>query len=293
MSANNPISAKDGLESQISSLAQEVVDARNQMIKTKNIVESLSAEIRAIAKEKDHRHWLLSMNSIGAYVLFLVILATGFYFIYRTRMDHVALEKGEIVRQMSSLRTEIESAKKKEKARKQAENKAIAFYDLIRSRQVAKALAVYQELEHQSLSKTEAAFFQEWVGRNQSRLAYEAHLGAMRAITAKDWKKAETEFKRALSFLPNPPYAAQLWFYLGVALMKLGGYPEAKDAFERAIAAKAEKLVSDQVYYHLGMVNELMGKRASAESAYSEYLKHFPNGSHARVARRQLRALQP
>jgi|GEM_PF-5588140 tetratricopeptide (TPR) repeat protein len=295
--SDNPVSPaestdSDGVGKQLTALVHEVVEARNQTIKTANAVGNLTAQVRAVGKEREQQRRTLTINSVAAYLIFTVIIAAGFFFAFRSRMDRAAFERDALLREKAGLATELQSIRKQAEQRRRSEEKAAGFYQLIRGQQVEKALKQYQEIADLPLTKAESAFFGDWVTRSRNSLAYAAHAAAMRAVAGQKWKIAVREFQSSLKLVPEPAYAASLYYYTGIAQMKLGSYPEAIQSLQQALNAKAEKLVTTQVRYHMAAIFELMGQRDKAIATYRDYFRRHPHGSHRKLARRRYRALR-
>ena len=63
--------------SEISSLRKEVVEARNLIIKTDNLLKNLHAELKQMGRrhdEQDKRHWA---TSVTAYIAFVLLAGAG------------------------------------------------------------------------------------------------------------------------------------------------------------------------------------------------------------------------
>jgi tetratricopeptide (TPR) repeat protein len=276
----------------VADLSHQVQETRNQIIKTMNMLGNLSAEIREIGRQHQRQQRLLHFNSATAYVLFLIIVSASFYVTYRSRMERVDFEKDQVLREHAGALNKLEGMRQAAEKRREAENKAAAFYRLSQSGQIQQALKQYPEVAQLPLSRVEAAVFQDWVGRSRSRLAYASYTGGMKAVDEKHWKRAAAEFQRSLGYVPSPPHEASLRYLLGVSLMKLGSYQEAALELERALGADAEKLVSGDIRFHLGTIYEQLGRRDKAKAAFSAYLKQHPNSPLSGQAKRRLNALK-
>lgn len=272
-------------------LDRALVDVRNQVIKNANAVGNLTAEVRQIGKQLERSRKGLTIGSIGTYVLFVIVIGGGAYFVLQARLEQMAVEMNGLRRQHAAAQAQLERLRDEARKRRESETKAMAFYQLMKAKDVQKALKLYPSVARLPLTKVEAALFERYAQSKQSGLAYAAYAKGMRAIGEQDWKRAVIEFRRSLSYSARPPHQASLTYYLGVALTKLGSYKEAAEALESAAKARADKLVSTQLYYHLGAVYELLQRRERAVAEYKRYLQTHPRGSHARLARRKIKLL--
>jgi len=286
---SDPQEARDD---QVANLAGQVAETRKQLIKTSNILGNLSAEVKAVGRAQQRERRGLTLNSAAAYVLFVVLVAAGFYFLYRSQAERLGAEKDALVREHEAALTQLATMRKAQEKRRAAEAKAAAFYRLSRSGQVHKALRRYNDVTQLPLSQVEAAVFQDWVSGVKSRLGYSTYTEGMQAVGEKHWKRAVGEFKSALGYLPHPPHEASLRYYYGISLMKLGSYQEAAAELERALGVGAEKIVSKEIRYFLGSIYEQTARRERAINAYKAYVKRHPATAYARAARRRIKALE-
>src|SRR3982074_574400 len=66
-----------GRDGALSTLRKELIEARNRVIKTDNLLKNLHAELKQMGRkheEQEKRHW---MTSVTAYVGFAVIAGVG------------------------------------------------------------------------------------------------------------------------------------------------------------------------------------------------------------------------
>lgn len=275
----------------IEALGRDLVDTRNQIIKNANAVGNLTAEVRQIHKQLERRRQGFTLGSLGTYALFVLVIGGGAYLVLQARLEQLAVEMNGLRRQHAAAQARLERLRDEARKRRESETKAMAFYQLMKAKQVQKALKLYPSVARLPLTKVEAALFERYVQSKQSGLAYTAYATGMRAIDEQDWKRAVLGFRSSLSYLARPPHQASLHYYLGIALTKLGSYKEAAEALEMAAKTRADKLVSSQLYYHLASVYELLQRRDKALRTYKRYVQAHPRGSHARLARRRIKAL--
>src|SRR5262249_87724 len=83
--------------------------------------------------------------------------------------------------------------------------------------------------------------------------------------------------KRALSYEGDGPRAAQMRYYYGVALGKLGDYQESASQLEQSLAGGAEKTVGADARYHLGFALEMLQKLDRARLEYMKFVDAHPH----------------
>ena len=272
-------------------LERQVIDTRNQMIKTANAVSNLAGEVKEVSRQLAQQGRGRAAASVASYLVIVAVVGAGFFFVYRSRLEHVENEKEALAREHAIAKRKLADLSKKATQRRDAETKALAFYGLLRQGRAAEAIKRYPAIARLPLSKVETQLFRRWVDRNQDRLAYKAYAAGMRAVGEKQFKRAAQDFRRSLRMDKTPAYAASLWYYLGVAQMKLGSYQDAARALEKAIENKAHKLVSRELRFYLAGVYEQLDRRTQAVRTYKEYIKAQPGTRLAKVARRRIKAL--
>ena len=276
---------------ELEELKREVTETRNQMIKTANIVSNLSAEVREISRLHERQQRGLTLNSVASYVIFVLLISVGLYLFYRSQKERLDYEKGVLVREREAAISKLASLQKSVDKRRKTEVMATTFYRLSQSGQIHKALQKYPEIAQLPLSPVESAVFQKWAERKRKWLGEKAYTAGMKAVGEEQWKRASTEFKRSITYLPSPPHEASLRYYYGIALLRLGDYSEAATQLESAVKANAEKFVSKEVRFYLGTVYEHMGQIGKAKSTYHEFIKKHPTSRFVGTARRILRQL--
>lgn len=277
---------------QMEELKREVVETRNQMIKTANIVSNLSAEIRDVRRLHQAQRQRLTVNSVASYVIFVLLISMGLYFLYRAQKERLDYEKGVLVREREAAISKLQTLQKSVVKRRDTETRAATFYRLSQSGQIHKALEQYPEIAQLPLSPVESAVFQDWAKRKRKWLTDTSYNNGMKAVADKQWKRAATEFAKAAKYAANSPSEASLRYYYGIALMRLGNYTEAGNQLELSIKAGAEKYVSKEVRFYLATVYEQMGRIPKAKAAYQDFIKRHPHNNFARAARRIIKQLE-
>ena len=91
----------------------------------------------------------------------------------------------------------------------------------------------------------------------------------------KDWRKAETSFRKGIALDPN---YADAYYNLGLALKNQGKTAEAIAACQKAISLNSNDA---EAYYNLGVALGKHGKTAEAIVAYQKAISLNPNNANA------------
>jgi len=271
---------------------RELAEIRALAIKTNNLASTLNAEVKAITRRLDLRERLLTLNSAVAYVLFVAVLAGGFYIAHRLRVERSDLEKDGALREAAAVREELGQIRKRDEERRRGEEKAYELYQLLRGGKARESVARYPDVSRERLSRTEADVLRDAVARGRQDLAYSAFDAGRQAYAAGQWKRAAQDFKRAVEIEAAPPHAAQLYYLYGISLYKLGDYLGATAELERAIEKGAERTVQNDAGFYLAAALDQAKKRDRAKAEYRKFMERHPQSKFFGTARRRLTELE-
>src|ERR1700759_2965323 len=103
---------------------REIIEARASVIKTNNLTNALSADIKSIAKRQQTYERRLSWNSAVAYVVFVLVVFTALKFAWDARVDAKKAEREQKGADNEPRRKEAREAQKRDEDRARAEAKA-------------------------------------------------------------------------------------------------------------------------------------------------------------------------
>jgi tetratricopeptide (TPR) repeat protein len=270
---------------------REVMELRAVLIKTSNQVGALSADLKGISRRLEQRERALTVNSAVAYVLFVFLLAGGFYLVHRLRVERAEFEKDGALREAAAVREELAQVLRREEERRRGEERAYELYQLLRAGRAREAVSRSPEVVRERLSRTEAEVLRDGIGRGRQELAYTAFEAGRQAYGQNAWKRAAQELKRAAELDSAPPHAAQLHSLYGLSLFKLGEYQLAAAELERAVERGAERLQSDVPFY-LAAAYDQGKQRERAKAEYRKFLIKYPKSPFAGTATRRLSELE-
>src|SRR5271155_3543605 len=145
------------VDDELGDIKREIIESRGLVIKTNNLTNALSADIKSIAKRQQSYERRLSWNSATAYVIFVLVVFTALKFAWDARVDYVTAETQQKTAENDRLRKETREAQKKEEDQARAEMKAQAFYELVRQGKRVEVVDTFDSLKHEPITKTELA----------------------------------------------------------------------------------------------------------------------------------------
>src|SRR5579859_533910 len=93
-------------DEELREIKREIIESRASVIKTNNLTNALSADIKSIAKRQQTYERRLSWNSATAYVVFVLVVFTALKFAWDARVDYVAAETQQKTVENDRLRKE-------------------------------------------------------------------------------------------------------------------------------------------------------------------------------------------
>src|SRR6266478_8424069 len=126
-----PPHADGGRDGDISTLRKELIEARNLVIKTDNLLKNLHAELKQMGRkheEQEKRHW---MTSVTAYIGFAVIAGVGAIAFANAEVRTARSEAQANEARAAALQKDAEKIKATDQTRRDTSEKALRVYDLL------------------------------------------------------------------------------------------------------------------------------------------------------------------
>ena len=225
----------DRNDSELAALRKEVIEARNLVIKTDNLLKNLHAELKQMGHkhdEQERRHW---MTSVTAYVAFALIASAGAFAYARAAVQSAREEATQNEGRARQLQQEAEKIKTAEVARREASEKALRVFELLGSEKEGPGLnqAMSQAL-HQDrslISALESKAIDERAAGMKARIAQNSLDRGNRAFRQQDFRTASTELGRYTELEPKVDEPL-VWYHLGTARIQIKEWQSAIPALE-------------------------------------------------------------
>src|SRR3954447_9544464 len=105
------------VDEELREIKREIIESRGLVIKTNNLTNALSADIKSIAKRQQTYERRLSWNSATAYVVFVFVVFTALKFAWDARVDAIKSETEQKTAENDRLRKEGREWRKREEDR--------------------------------------------------------------------------------------------------------------------------------------------------------------------------------
>jgi tetratricopeptide (TPR) repeat protein len=245
---------------------------------------------RLVTSQRRRERWI-NVNSFVAYVLFTVVLGGAFLTLYRSRARELVHARDVAVDERDQARSRAKGLETTLEAREAGTRSAFAYFQLLQGGQRGEAVARYAELDPAALTPTERAVFEQGHKKAREELIDAGYLAGLDAARDGDHAKAIAELRRALAYEEEGPRAAQMRYYLGVALVKTKEPDKGKRELELALAGRVEQSGALDARFWLASALEGMGDLAAARTEYDRFASAQPNHPLSVAARRKAMAL--
>lgn len=278
-------------EYDLEEIKREIVEGRSLIIKTNNLINALSADLKSIAKRQQVYERRMLLNSAVTYLVTVIVILFLTKVALDAQVDAVRAEGESTREKLEQTEKEFESARKREERREHARREAAALYKLMTTggrREFLQALPQVATLE---LSPAERGLFEEAgrkARRELSQLSYQTGIEHARAGR---YHEATAALRESLDLEADAPHSAQASFELARAhraldqqknaifiLMKLTQAAVSSDVLDEATLLLAECQVDVELYN-------------DAKATLRTFLRRFPDSPVKNDARQLLSRL--
>ncbi|MFL5309192.1 MAG: tetratricopeptide repeat protein [Myxococcales bacterium] len=281
-------------ERDFSDLRREVIESRNLVIKTDNLLKNLHAELKQMGRKQELFEKRHMMTSVAAYFLFAALATLGAFSFARSEIRGAREEAAANEGKAKQLTQEVEMLRRAEGSRRDASEKAARAYDLLGSEKEGpgQTLAMDQALhaDRQLLSRLEAKALDDRAAGMKAKMAQAALERGNAAFRRNDWTAAAQELSRYIELEPRVE-ESMVWFRLGNALTQAKEHQRAIPALESFIKASGGTKTAQYAGYLLGTDYEETNNAEKARQTYERALGLYPSSEFSALIRGRLKRL--
>jgi tetratricopeptide (TPR) repeat protein len=286
--------AADKESSEIASLRKEIIEARNLVIKTDNLLKNLHAEMKKLGArhdEQEKRHW---MTSVTAYAAFAVLAGVGAIAYARAEVRTAREEAQAAEAHARALQQDAEKIKSGEVSRREANERAFRIYEVLGSEKegpgLNQVMSHAMHLDKSQLSSLEARAIEDRAAVMRVRLAQAALERGNSAFRRQDWAAVSTELGRYVELDPKSA-EPNTWYHLGQARIQTKEFQAAVVPLENFLKTAGTGKTAQYAGLLLGQAYEESGNAAKAREAYERAERLYPGSDYAPMIRNRLRRL--
>lgn len=280
------------VDEELREIKREIIESRGLVIKTNNLTNALSADIKSIAKRQQTYERRLSWNSATAYIVFVVVVFAALKLAWDARVDQIKAETDQRQQDNERLRKEAREAQKRDEDRARAEARAAQFYELVRSGKRAELVDQWDQVKKEPLTKAETAMFADAVERARNDLAGQLYQQGMDKVRVQRWQEAATAFEESLKYKDDSAIGPAVRLGLAESYRHLNRQKEAIPLLTVLAENQVDKEVHDDALALLAGCQMDIQAWNDAKNTWRTLIRRFPDSKFAAEAKLQLAQLQ-
>jgi len=279
-------------EYDLEEIKREIVEGRSLMIKTNNLVNALSADLKSIAKRQQNYERRIFFHSVSAYAITTVVILWLTNAAMDAQVDAVRSEGSENAEKVAALTDELKHLRNREEKRMHASQEAARLNRLLRSDKKREFLAELPQVAQLDLSATERDLFEteaRSVRREISHLAYQTGIEHLRA---ERYHEATQSLREALDLEADAPHSPQASYELARAYRALDQQKSAIYILMKLTVAAPTLDVLDEATMLLAECQVDIQLENDAKETLRGFLRRFPDSPLRNTAKTRLAELE-
>jgi len=268
-------------------LRREVLESRNLVIKTDNLLKNLHAELKVVSKRNDDHFKRTWISTGAAYGIFLLLAATVAWLgarnagsDERAKGDSAEKAPADAAKARDASLAELATLKANLERGRLASERALSVFRTLGEKDEAKRLRGVEELvklDLTHLSPLEKAVLDDRAKAAREEVGQAAFERGRSAFRRQDLKTAIGELKHFLELQPQSEDAKQANFFLGTAYYQQKDFASAVAPLEAFAAEPKGQRNVDYAMYLLGQSLEQTGQHARAAEVYKKAAADYPS----------------
>lgn len=280
------------VDDELSDIKREIIESRGLVIKTNNLTNALSADIKSIAKRQQTYERRLTWNSATAYIVFVLVVFTALKFAWDARVDAIKSETDQKTVENDRLRKEARETERRDADRNRSEQKAAAFYDLVRQGKRVELVDGFESIKNEPLTKAEQAAFSDAVEKARNELAAERYQQGLDKARVQRFQEAATAFEESLKYKDTSAISPNVRLGLADAYKHLGRPRDAIPILSGLAESSPDREIQDDALYLLAFCQMDIQAWNEAKNTWRSLIRRFPDSHFTPEGKMQLAQLQ-
>jgi TolA-binding protein len=280
------------VDEELREIKREIIESRGLVIKTNNLTNALSADIKSIAKRQQTYERRLSWNSATAYIVFVIVVFAALKVAWDARVDQIKGETEQRTLDNERLHKELREAQKRDDDRARAESRAAQFYDLVRQSRRAELVEQWEQIKKEPLSKAEASMFGDAVERSKNELAAQLYQQGVEKVRVQRWQEAASAFEESLKYKEDSAIGPAVELGLADSYRHLNRQRDAIPILTTLAENTVDKEVHDDALSMLAWCQMDVQAWNDAKNTWRTLIRRFPESRFTPEAKLQLAQLQ-
>ena len=279
------------MDEELREIKREIIESRGLVIKTNNLTNALSADIKSIAKRQQGHERRLAWNSATAYVVSIVVLLGVFKYGFDARVDAVETTGKHLREENTRLRQEVDELRQRETDSEAAELEAAKYYDFVRQNKRLELIKGWESMRGKPLSKAEDLFFADAIEKAKNEQSVLLYVQGLDAVRLQRWQEAATAFEESLRYDEAGATALRARLELASAYRKLRRQKDAVVLLEQLAESTVDKEAQDNALELLALCQTELEAFNDAKDTWRTLLRKFPDSHYALEAKQALQSL--
>ncbi|MEM9691706.1 MAG: tetratricopeptide repeat protein [Myxococcota bacterium] len=280
--------AVDELDVELIEIKREIIESRGLGIKTNNLVNALSADLKSIGRRQQTFERKAFWNSAAANVLFVVVVIAVVKFAWDARVEAVTRETRQSKATIERLEGELQAARARVEHRDQGETAAAAFYELIRAGKERELIDGWDALQGRDLTRAERRFFQDAVNEARSKLSVASYHQGLDHVRSGRWHEAVKNLEDAIRFSSNAAHAPSSKLNLARSYRRLNRQRDAIPILVKLAEASSNADVLDDAMFLLAECLIDIQAWNDAKTTLRTFIRRYPKSAYINDARMTL-----
>jgi TolA-binding protein len=278
----------DEFDEELRELKREIIETRGLIIKTNNLTNALSADLKSIAKRQQSYERRLIWNSATAYIVFVLVVFVALKLAWDARVDAVRAETEQTRQAVDRMSRELKESQKRDEERAKAEARAASFYELIRQGKRADVVEQFETLNKEPLTKTELAMFADAVDRARGELSIAAYHQGLDHARVGRWHEAAQSLEESIRYKDDASHTPVARYNLADAYRHLARQRDAVPILIQLSEASADKEVMDDATFLLAQCLIDIQAWNDAKNTLRSFSRRFSDSPYMNQVRTQL-----
>jgi TolA-binding protein len=278
----------DEFDEELRELKREIIETRGLIIKTNNLTNALSADLKSIAKRQQGYERRLVWNSATAYIVFVLVVFVALKLAWDARVDAVRAETEQTRQAVDRMSRELKEAQKRDEERAKAEAHAGSFYELIRQGKRAEVVEQFEALNKEPLTKTELAMFADAVDRARGELSIAAYHQGLDHARVGRWHEAAQALEESLRYKDDAAHSPLARYNLADAYRHLARQRDAIPLLIQLSEASPDKEVMDDATFLLAQCLIDIQAWNDAKNTLRSFSRRFSDSPYMNQVRSEL-----
>ncbi|HLK35187.1 MAG TPA: tetratricopeptide repeat protein [Polyangiaceae bacterium] len=279
------------VEDELGEIKREIIESRGLVIKTNNLTNALSADIKSIAKRQQGYERRLAWNSATAYVVFVVVVFAALKFAVDARVDAIEATSKHLRDENARMKQDLDDLRQRVADRQAAELEAAKFYDLVKQGKRQDLIRGWESMRAKPLTKAEAQFLEDAVDKARTEQASLLYLQGLESSRLQRWQEAASSLEDSLHYEENGAVAPQAKLELANAYRKLHRQKDAIPLLSSLAESNVDKELQDDALEQLAWCQTEIEAYNDAKNTWRALLRRFPDSHFAPEAKLALMTL--